>query len=285
MAGLVKRPGMGPGKKAPIKKVAPVEEKAPEVVIDDAVEEEKVIESVEELLEETTQEVEEVKEVESKPEEPIASVVVEEVEEEKPKKKASKKKTSKKKEKEEVAEDTTDNVVENKEEDLGPYKSKPLSESMEFMLKVTECTTPEWENRKAVITEQVESMHIDPDATPGEMRYLIADIDAALSQLKVYRSNADQQFTPLLKHIQYIANKAGTVGKNSEERKVNAIEGLIRYKANPDDTEYTNLLEVQSYAENQIKFYDEMINILQDKKAMLITFSSVVKTEAQLGGY
>lgn len=279
MAGLVKRPGMGPGKKAPIKKAAPVEEKAPEVVIDDAVEEEKVIESVEELLEETTQEVEV---VESKPEEPIASVVVEE---EKPKKKTSKKKASKKKEKEEVIEDTADNVVENKEEDLGPYKSKPLSESMEFMLKVTECTTPEWENRKAVITEQVESMHIDPDATPGEMRYLIADIDAALSQLKVYRSNADQQFTPLLKHIQYIANKAGTVGKNSEERKVNAIEGLIRYKANPDDTEYTNLLEVQSYAENQIKFYDEMINILQDKKAMLITFSSVVKTEAQLGGY
>ena len=279
MAGLVKRPGMGPGKKAPIKKAAPVEEKAPEVVIDDAVEEEKVIESVEELLEETTQEVEV---VESKPEEPIASVVVEE---EKPKKKTSKKKASKKKEKEEVIEDTADNVVESKEEDLGPYKSKPLSESMEFMLKVTECTTPEWENRKAVITEQVESMHIDPDATPGEMRYLIADIDAALSQLKVYRSNADQQFTPLLKHIQYIANKAGTVGKNSEERKVNAIEGLIRYKANPDDTEYTNLLEVQSYAENQIKFYDEMINILQDKKAMLITFSSVVKTEAQLGGY
>ena len=278
MAGLVKRPGMGPGKKAPIKKAAPVEEKAPEVVIDDAVEEEKVIESVEELLEETAQEVEV---VESKPEEPIASVVVEE---EKPKKKASKKKASKKKEKEEVVEDTADNVVESKEEDLGPYKSKPLSESMEFMLKVTECTTPEWENRKAVITEQVESMHIDPDATPGEMRYLIADIDAALSQLKVYRSNADQQFTPLLKHIQYIANKAGTVGKNSEERKVNAIEGLIRYKANPD-AEYTNLLEVQSYAENQIKFYDEMINILQDKKAMLITFSSVVKTEAQLGGY
>lgn len=281
MAGLVKRPGMGPGKKAPIKKTIPVEEKIPEVVIDDATEEEKVIESVEELLEETTQEIEA---VESEPEEPIASVVVEE---EKPKKKASKKKTSKKKEKEEVvAKDTVENVVENKdEEDFGPYKSKPLSESMEFMLKITECTTPEWENRKAVITEQVESMHIDPDATPGEMRYLIADIDAALSQLKVYRSNADQQFTPLLKHIQYIANKAGTVGKNSEERKVNAIEGLIRYKANPDDTEYTNLLEVQSYAENQIKFYDEMINILQDKKAMLITFSSVVKTEAQLGGY
>ncbi len=310
MANLVKRPGVGPGKRAPMKKVVPAAEEKivekvqepvvePQVVIDDAVEEtEEVktveeVENVEEILiesvapnskEELQERLEKIEE--ATVQEAVVEAVVEEVKEEKPKKKSAKKKATKKKEEVKKEEVVAEEVVEPKEEEnLEPYKAKPLSESMEFMLKITECTTPEWENRKAIITEQVESMHIDPDATPGEMRYLIADIDAALSQLKIYKSNADQDFTPLLKHIQYIANKAGTVGKNSEERKVNAIEGLIRYKANPDDTEYTNLLEIQTFAENQIKFYDEMINILQDKKAMLITFSSVVKTEAQLGGY
>ena len=153
------------------------------------------------------------------------------------------------------------------------------------MIGITGCTTPEWEQTKANIIEQVEGMHIDPDSTPAEMRYLIADIDAALSQLKIYKVNADQQFNPLLKHINYVSLQAGSKGANSEERKANAIRGLIEYKANPDDIEYTNLLDIQVFAENQIAFYDEMIKILQDKKNMLITFSGIVKTETQLGGY
>jgi hypothetical protein len=128
-------------------------------------------------------------------------------------------------------------------------------------------------------------MQIDPDSTPAEMRYLIAEIDGALSQLKIFKINADQQFNPLLKHINYVSLQAGSKGSNSEERKANAIRGLIEYKANPDDAEYTNLLDIQVFAENQIAFYDEMIKILVDKKNMLITFSGIVKTETQLGSY
>ena len=196
--------------------------------------------------------------------------------EEKPKKKSSRKKTAKKEEK-----------VESKEEPVvvKEYKAKPLADAMKDMVGITGCTTPEWEQTKKTITEQVESMHIDPDSTPAEMRYLIADIDAALSQLKIYKINADQQFNPLLKHINYVSLQAGSKGANSEERKANAIRGLIEYKSNPDDMEYTNLLDIQVYAENQLAFYDEMIKILMDKKNMLITFSGIVKTESQLGSY
>ena len=294
--GIVK-PNMG--KKAPVKPtveepkvvneevVEVVVEKVEEVVneievpVEEEIEEE--IEVPEDMIQTSPQIIEEEPKqeeivVEEEVVEEIAEEAIEEpVKEEKPKKKSSRKKATKKEEK----------VVEDKEEsvEVKDYKAKPLVDAMKSMIGITGCTTPEWEQTKANIIEQVEGMHIDPDSTPAEMRYLIADIDAALSQLKIYKVNADQQFNPLLKHINYVSLQAGSKGSNSEERKANAIRGLIEYKANPDDTEYTNLLDIQVFAENQIAFYDEMIKILQDKKNMLITFSGIVKTETQLGSY
>ena len=148
----------------------------------------------------------------------------EEVVVEEPKKKTSKKRSSKKAKKEEVIEEKVEQV------EVKDYKAKPLVDAMKSMIGITGCTTPEWEQTKANIIEQVEGMHIDPDSTPAEMRYLIADIDAALSQLKIYKINADQQFNPLLKHINYVSLQAGSKGANSEERKANAIRiGFIFY--------------------------------------------------------
>ena len=252
-----------------------VEENEIEVPTDIVVQEEST--SVEEVVEEPVQEVEQQQEeiIEEIPEDVVAEP--ESIVEEKPKKKSSSRKKSAKKSEEKVEEKepvSTEN-----------YKAKPLVDAMKEMIGITGCTTPEWEATKAEIMEQVQGMQIDPDSTPAEMRYLIADIDGALSQLKILKINADQQFNPLLKHINYVSLQAGSRGSNSEERKANAIRGLIEYKSNPDDTEYTNLLDIQVFAENQIAFYDEMIKILQDKKNMLITFSGIVKTETQLGSY
>ena len=279
--GIKKPNGIKPIVEEPVKEVVvqEVEEVIEEVEIpEDVIVKPETIEevsNVEEVIaeipaEEPVQEVEE--EIKVEEEEPKV------VEEPAPKKKSSKKKSSSKKAKAEVVEEEQPVAKE-------PYKAKPLADAMNDMVTITECTTPEWEERKAAIKEQVEGMHIDPDSTPAEMRYLIADIDAALSQLKIYKINADQQFNPLLKHINYVSLQAGSKGSNSEERKANAIRGLIEYKSNPDDIEYTNLLDIQVYAENQINFYDEMIKILVDKKNMLITFSGIVKTETQLGSY
>ena len=253
------------------------EEPVVEEVVEDIPMESSAPESEEELQKRLDEAAE--KEAVQEIEEPVAEEVVEEVVEEAPKKKSSSRKrsSSKKKEvKEEVAQEPI-----NRED----YKAKPLVDAMKSMIGITGCTTPEWEQTKANIIEQIEGMHIDPDSTPAEMRYLIADIDVALSQLKIHKVNADQQFNPLLKHINYVSLQAGSKGSNSEERKANAIRGLIEYKSNPDDTEYTNLLDIQVFAENQIAFFDEMIKILQDKKNMLITFSGIVKTETQLGSY
>ena len=250
-----------------------VDENEIEVPTDMVVQEETIVK--EEVVEQAVEEV-----AEEEIEIPEDIVEPEPVKEEPKKKTSSKKKSSAKKstKKEEVAEEPAPISKED-------YKAKPLVDAMKEMIGVTGCTTPEWETTKAEITEQVQGMHIDPDSTPAEMRYLIAEIDGALSQLKILKINADQQFNPLLKHINYVSLQAGSKGSNSEERKANAIRGLIEYKANPDDAEYTNLLDIQVFAENQIAFYDEMIKILQDKKNMLITFSGIVKTETQLGSY
>jgi hypothetical protein len=254
-----------------VKEESVIEETQEEVVVQETVQEEIVQEQVAEEV------VAEEQIVEEQVEEQVEEVV--EVKEEPKKKSNSRKRSSAKKAKEEVVEEKSEAI--SKED----YKAKPLVDAMKEMIGITGCTTPDWEATKAEIMEQVQGMQIDPDSTPAEMRYLIADIDAALSQLKILKINADQQFNPLLKHINYVSLQAGSKGSNSEERKANAIRGLIEYKSNPDDAEYTNLLDIQVFAENQIAFYDEMIKILQDKKNMLITFSGIVKTETQLGGY
>ena len=255
----------------------PVEETVEEVIEEEIEVPEDMIQTPPQIIEEEPKQQEEIVVVEEVIEEAVEEIIEEPVKEEKPKKKSSRKKAAKKEEK----------VVEAKEEpiEVKDYKAKPLVDAMKEMIGITGCTTPEWEQTKAEIMDQVQGMHIDPDSTPAEMRYLIAEIDGALSQLKIFKINADQQFNPLLKHINYVSLQAGSKGSNSEERKANAIRGLIEYKANPDDAEYTNLLDIQVFAENQIAFYDEMIKILQDKKNMLITFSGIIKTETQLGGY
>ena len=255
------------------------EENEIEVPSDMVIQEEITAEGNEEVKEEVVvkQAEDVVEEVVEIPEDTIESDSVKE----EPKKKASSKKKSSAK-KSTKKEEITEEVAPVSKKD---YKAKPLVDAMKEMIGITGCTTPEWEATKAEITEQVQGMHIDPDSTPAEMRYLIAEIDGALSQLKILKINADQQFNPLLKHINYVSLQAGSNGSNSEERKANAIKGLIEYKSNPDDTEYTNLLDIQVFAENQIAFYDEMIKILMDKKNMLITFSGIVKTETQLGSY
>ena len=280
-AGL-KKPNMKRGSVAP-EKTANLDTIVENIVVEEVQEEQdevvqelaKPVET--EIIQNDVVEEEEIITEESAPEE----VVEEVVEEEKPKKKSSSRKKSSNKKTKEVKEEIEEVAPIDKEN----YTAKPLVDAMKSMIGITGCTTPEWEETKADIIEKIEGMNIDPDSTPAEMRYLIADIDLALSQLKIQKVNADQQFNPLLKHINYVSLQAGSKGSNSEERKANAIRGLIEYKSNPDDTEYTNLLDIQVYAENQIAFYDEMIKILMDKKNMLITFSGIVKTETQLGSY
>ena len=116
------------------------------------------------------------------------------------------------------------------------------------------------------------------------MKELISQIDVLLSKLKILKANCEQRNNGLLEHIDYIKYK-GSTGSNSEERKTNGLEALMNYMVDPEAPNSANLLELKVFITNQSNFYNEMINVLVDKKNLLITFSGLTKIEAQLGGY
>lgn len=264
-----------------------VTEVAPVVEVVEVVEPNKAIEEVKQETQETKETKEEIKynKEETKPnntiiEEEIVNEEVKEVVEEKSNRKTTEKKSSRKTTKAKQPQE----VDNTQEEVVELLPNMELSEAITEVFKVTNITTPEWEETKAEIKEKIESMAIDPDATLGEMKELIAQIDMTLSQLKIMKIDIEQENNGLLEHIDYVRLQ-GSKGTNAEERKVNGYRAMMNYKVNPDDTKSVNLLDIKIYATNKIDFISEMINILLDKKALLITFSGIVKVESQLGGY
>lgn len=254
-------------KKTNIKKEVPKEEVVEQEIIVENTVEEVVVENIEPVKEEPQEVVEEQPKEETVEEKPVA------------KKKSTRKKTTKKSE---VKTDTEEPQEIKEEKIVLPNMS--LEECLETMIKKVNATTADWEEEKATISEEIEGLIIDPDASPGEMKELISQIDILLSKLKILKANCEQRNNGLLEHIEYIKYK-GSTGSNSEERKTNGMEALMHYMVDPDAPNSANLLELKVFITNQSNFYNEMINVLVDKKNLLITFSGLTKIEAQLGGY
>jgi hypothetical protein len=278
-----------PGVKKPVSKPVEVEVEVPQDVVVNEPEqqvEETVVEAVEE--DPDKEEAIEIPVIYDPPQEPVVDEVVQEevveepvveepvveepVVEEKPKKKRNSKKKAAAKE------EPKEEVVKESLPKMG------LEEGLSIMQSLACTTTEAWEAEKAEIQENVRGIVIDPDATPGEMKELIAEIGTLLSELKIMKVNVEERNNGILEHIEYVRLKNST-GSNAEERKTNGIEAMMNYKTSPDATEATNLLDLKVYLTNQVNFYNEMISILVEKKNLLITFSGLTKIEAQLGGY
>lgn len=255
VAGL-KKPASAPVKPAVAEEV--VEEKAIEIpVIYDPPVEEVADQVVQEELEQENQALEE--------QDAVNEVVVEE----KPKKKASKK-ASKKKEEPKVE-------VEQEVEDNLPQMS--LSNATEKMEANINITLPEWEETKEEIQDKLKALTIDPDVNPAGMRMLIGEIDDLLTELRLIRTKIDEQSKALNEQVEYI-RLSNSKGSNSEERKASGYKALMNYKKNPDDEEVINLVEYQIFMNNKLNFLNESIEIVKDKKQLLITFSSMLKIES-----
>jgi hypothetical protein len=277
--GVNKPTGTKPVAPASVKKVMeepmpePIVEEPKEIIIEPTVKVEPVVEEVE--VEEIKPVVEEVK-AEDKVKEEL-----------KDKAKATKKRTSKKK--------TTPQSDKNEPQ---PDKNEPqffeevkpklpnmsLEECVSIMTSKANPTTPEWEEAKKEIEDKVKGIIIDPDATPGEIKMLIAEIDEVLTELKILATNTEARNNGVLEHIEYV-RLSNSKGSNSEERKTNGYEAMMNYVTDPDSTTSANLLDLKVYLTNQAEFYNKMINILVDKKNMIITFSGLIKVESQLGSY
>ena len=280
----IKKPVNGIKKPAVKPAVKPVAPKAVEVPVELEVVEEKVIEIpvivdevsgiAPELLEQMEKEQNAVEDDiktppelihEEKVEEPV---VVEEVKEEKPKAKKSSKKSKAKKE-----EPKEEPVVEDDLETIS------LNDAIEKLSGTFDYTVPEWEEAKQEIEDRLKSTTIDPDADPGVMRMLIAELDEFISELRLVRTNTNDKVKAITERVEYI-RLSHSVGTNSEERKANGYKALMNYRLDPSDTEAINLIEYKLFFESQLNFYNETIETLKDRKQLLITFSSMMKIES-----
>ena len=277
----IKKPVNGIKKPAVKPAAKPVAPKAVEVPVELEVVEEKVVEipvvvdevsevapELEEILaqDEKHQEQEEQQIVEEVNEEPVQEP--EPVKEEKLKaKKSSKKSKAKKEESKEEA------VV---EDDL---ETVSLNDAIEKLSGTFDYTVPEWEEAKQEIEDRLKATTIDPDADPGVMRMLIAELDEFISELRLVRTNTNDKVKAITERVEYI-RLSHSVGTNSEERKANGYKALMNYRLDPSDTEAINLIEYKLFFESQLNFYNETIETLKDRKQLLITFSSMMKIES-----
>jgi hypothetical protein len=261
VAGL-KKPAAAPVKPTVAEEV--VEEKVIEipVIYDPPVEEvaDQVVQK--ELEEEVEQENQALEEQDA-----LNEVVVEE----KPKKKASKKASKKKEEPKAKVE-----IEQEVEENLPQMSLSNATEKMEANINIT---LPEWEETKEEIQDKLKALTIDPDVNPAGMRMLIGEIDDLLTELRLIRTKIDEQSKALNEQVEYI-RLSNSKGSNSEERKASGYKALMNYKKNPDDEEVINLVEYQIFMNNKLNFLNESIEIVKDKKQLLITFSSMLKIES-----
>ena len=261
----IKKPAVKP--KAPVIK----EEVVEEVVKEEAIEIPVVVDQVEEIApeleeilaqDEKHQEQEEQQIVEEVNEEPESEPVVEE----KPKAKKSSRKSTKKKEepKEEVVEENLPNME--------------LNDAVTVMGKMCP-TLPEWEEAKLEIEDKLRATAIDPDIDPASGRLLIGEIDALLCELRVYKVDQEAEVKAITEMVEYI-RLSNAVGTNSEERKASGYKALMNHKPDPSSTETINLVEYKLFYESKLAFFNEAIEILKDRKQLLITFQGMMKIES-----
>ena len=261
----IKKPAVKP--KAPVVKEEVVEEKVIEIpVVVDQVEE--IAPELEEILaqDEKHQEQEEQQIVEEVNEEPVQEPEPEPVVEEKPKAKKSSRKSTKKKEepKEEVVEENLPNME--------------LNDAVTVMGKMCP-TLPEWEEAKLEIEDKLRATAIDPDIDPASGRLLIGEIDALLCELRVYKVDQEAEVKAITEMVEYI-RLSNAVGTNSEERKASGYKALMNHKPDPSSTETINLVEYKLFYESKLAFFNEAIEILKDRKQLLITFQGMMKIES-----
>ena len=262
--------------------------KKPGVVAPKKVEEEKVVEvpviveevqevapELEEALNITNECVDQIEETlaqdekhqEQEEEQIVEEVNEEPVVEEKPKAKKTRKSTKKKEEPKE------ESVPEPQE----TFTYMSLEEAIDCMA-INALSNESWEEAKQEVVDKLNATMIDADADPGAMRELIGEIDSLLSTLRIIRTELEKNIKADIEYIDYI-KAVSSRGSNSEERKVNGYKALINHVPT-GHTEAINLVQYKVFRESQLNFYNEAIEILKDRKQLLITFASCLKIES-----
>lgn len=264
---------LGPIKK-PAKPVMPKKEKEPEVEIEEGKEIDLGMNEVPEVKEETPK-VEAVKEtVKEKVEETKEEVVeekVEEVKEEKPKKKTTKKDTKAKKEEK----------VETKK--VSNLPKADINTIEDYMSPVVLPTLEAWEEEKEEVKEVMATLEIDADMNPATAKVLLADMATAYGELNRKLTHYKTQYENLTGKdgiIECIKSIHGQ-GKNAEERKFAATDACMNY-VKPGEKTAVNLFEYEYVIREKYYFYNGIVNELEFKRQLLITFNGMLNAEARV---
>ena len=265
----LKKPGVAAPKKVEEEKVVEVP-----VIVEEVQEVAPELEEALNTTNECTDQIEETLAQDEKHQEQEEEQIVEEVNEEpvveekpKAKRKSTKKNTKKK-------EEAVEEQVEAPQETF-TYMS--LEEAIDCMA-INALSNESWEEAKQEVVDKLNATMIDADADPGSMRELIGEIDSLLSTLRIIRTELEKNIKADIEYIDYI-KAVSSRGSNSEERKVNGYKALINHVPT-GHTEAINLVQYKVFRESQLNFYNEAIEILKDRKQLLITFASCLKIES-----
>jgi ribosomal protein S15P/S13E len=209
--------------------------------------------------------------------EPKEEVIVEE-EKEEPKQKAKKKSTRKSNKKQD---DNKEVVVEAEQDNKEVLPNMSLKDAMIAMSDEINIEEEGWAEIKQEIVDKLKTTVIDPDISPTDMRYLAAEIDSILTDLKIYKVDVENRYKALTERMEYIRVQ-NAVGTNSESRKASGYAALYNHKKDPDATESINLIQIKLVLEGQLNFYNSAIETLMSRKSLLVTFLGVVKLEASI---
>ena len=266
----LKKPGVAAPKKVEEEKVVEVP-----VIVEEVQEVAPELEEALNTINECIDQIEETLVQDEKYEEQVEEQIVEEVNEEpvveekpKAKRKSTKKNTKKK-------EEAVEEQVEEVPQEIFTYMS--LEEAIDCMA-INALSNESWEEAKQEVVDKLNATMIDADADPGAMRELIGEIDSLLSTLRIIRTELEKNIKADIEYIDYI-KAVSSRGSNSEERKVNGYKALINHVPT-GHTEAINLVQYKVFRESQLNFYNEAIEILKDRKQLLITFASCLKIES-----
>lgn len=133
------------------------------------------------------------------------------------------------------------------------------------------------------ILNALAEIRIDPDINAGTMKFKLSQIDALRAELIGTRLQAKATLNTLMNKeygmiAAYIAQNSA--GSNADERKKAGYTALESYRNS--EGKRINLLKFFTGVRMRAEFIETVIDELENKQRMLITYSSSIKIDAQL---
>lgn len=282
-----------PPKKVVKKEIKPIEEKIEQQIVNETVDEvveekeEQIVEQNEkEIVEEIekTEDVENIEEIDVNAEQKNDVCSGEDLEEEEKienekstenisEQKASNKKTTTKNNRKRNKKNNTVEINTNDENLI-----RDFNEAQEYISDVVNFTSEEWEKEKEELSNELDTLHIEPDLNPDTLKKLLSNMSKTYKTIKERLSDSERYYKSLEKKIKDI-KVLNSVGSNANERNINAQKAVMFYKKNPDDEKSIDLELYSNAILAKIDFYKSCIDTMNYNRQLLITFASAFKIE------